>query len=124
MSLALIAAFVVVPTLLTQRKPAIERSVSGIEIILLKPQGTISTSALDFEWTPLPEIQNYHLEIYDQSLEPVYISSPLSSTRISLSNEVKGLIQKDRQYFWKVVAAPKGERSMIESEFGKFRLQK
>jgi hypothetical protein len=123
-SLALLVIFAVVPMIRTQKAPPIERTFSALEINLLQPKGTIPASALTFAWTPLPEVQSYRLEIYDQSLEPVYSSGPLSSNQAFLPQDAISRIQRDRLYFWKIVAVLKADRSIIQSEFGKFRLQK
>jgi len=122
-ALALLAMFVIVPNIGTHRTSALERNVSPLEIGLLRPRGTIPTSALSFQWTRQAEAQSYRLEIYDRTLEPVYQSGPLSADGFSLPGDAAALIRKNEVYFWKIVAVLKDSQT-IQSEFAKFILQK
>ncbi len=122
-ALALIAWFAVVPNIGTRRTNALERNVSPLEIGLLRPRGTVPASALTFAWTPQPGARSYSLEIFDRTLEPVYLSGPIGAAAFSLPEDAAALIRKDEVYFWKIVAAFDDSRT-IQSEFAKFVLQK
>ena len=122
-ALALFAMFVVVPKIATHRTSALERNVSPLGIVLLRPRGTIPASALTFQWTRQPEVRSYRLEIYDRTLEPIYQSVPLSSDAFSLPGDAAASLRKNEVYFWKVVAVVRDNQT-IESEFARFVLQK
>jgi hypothetical protein len=100
-----------------------ERSGSLSEISLLKPRGTAAGTPLDFQWTSRHEVRSYRLEIYDQALEPVYRSAPLTQDRFVLPSSMESELKIGSIYFWKIVAAFTDDRT-IESEFGRFIYKK
>lgn len=122
-ALALLAVWIIAPSLGNRVTSVLERDGSPLEIRLLRPRGPVPASALTFEWTTRPEAQSYRLEIYDQALEPVYQSGPLGAGPYPLSGDAAAMIRTNDVYFWKVVAVFKDGRT-IGSEFARFVLQK
>ena len=119
----LLAALFIGPALWKHRESSVERSPMAPEIDLLEPRGAVAASALTFRWTSRPEVRSYTVEIYDQSLEPVFQSGPLRSASLAVPPDVAAGMTRGRTYFWKIVGLL-GDNLTVESEFAKFSLQK
>ena len=121
--LALLVAFVVLPALRTGRAPIAERNAGGLKIGLIAPRAQSPSAALDFRWNGIPAVRTYRLEIYDQTLERVYRSPALGEPHYSLPEDVSAALRKVPVFFWKITATME-DGKVVESEFGRFPVQR
>ena len=101
----------------------IERRAPAEDIRLVAPRGTVSAAGLDFRWTPVAGAREYHLEIYDRALDPVFISGVIRTESLALPASGAAVLRDGLTYFWKVVTTVKDGRT-VDSEFAKFVFQK
>jgi len=117
------AGFVVLPLLREARVPAVERNAGGSAVELVAPHGAVPAGPVNFTWEATPGIHMFRLEIYDPSLELVFVSPTLGAAQFTLTRETGAALRRDTPYFWKVVATG-ADGKKTESEFGKFLVQR
>ncbi|MGB7297023.1 MAG: hypothetical protein WBC70_15670 [Candidatus Aminicenantales bacterium] len=96
-----------------------ERGRLGNQIRLVSPiQGQVVTLPLTFRWQKVPQAQIYQLEIFDETLLPLWKSPQIFGLIYKLPPEIEGKIQENKIYFWMTTAfLPGGTRkeSPLES---------
>jgi len=82
------------------------------QIYLIEPKnGNYIRSRLTFQWAGLPESEYFILEIYDETLAPVWKSPKIFGNTCSLPEETVKKLIKQRSYFWMItVYLENGER--------------
>lgn len=74
-----------------------------------------------FKWTEIKNSEYYVLEIFDETLYPVFESDKIIKNHYILSEQSAKKIVKNKSYFWMVTAfMPDGKK--IESNLEEFRL--
>jgi len=80
-------------------------------------------STLMFEWERMERADYYLLELFDQSLMPVWKSKKLHKTKIFLPKSIVNSLKENNIYFWMVTAHfPDGRK--VESRIESFTLTK
>ena len=123
------AALVVLGLLLSvafifwQWKPqADERGKSSASLILLRPAGRSAlVFPFEFCWKDKIPSREYIVELFDDSLRPLWKSDRVGRTSISFSAERVGLLVPGNTYFWMVTAYSFGISAM-ESDLQEFIL--
>lgn len=86
----------------------------------LSPAGHVATpSPLIFRWKPVIGAVSYVVEVYDESLQPVWESPPVSTTAASLPDPIRETLSGDKNYYW-LVQAFDAEGKIGESRFEEF----
>jgi len=120
---SLVVAFFVVGVLLLKflilPTPETYRADSQAMIELLQPVDTrVPRSSLVFRWKPLPNTEYYVLEVFDETLAPVWESGEITVSQAVPPREVSGKLAAGRAYFWLLTAHLKsGEKihsSLVE----------
>jgi hypothetical protein len=105
----LLAAFFIVGFLVLKlvvlRSPERYRAAAEARVALLEPvEQKVSRQSLVFRWQPVPGVEHYVVEVFDEALSPVWKSPPLLETRIVPPDPVaRGLVPR-KSYFWLVSA--------------------
>jgi hypothetical protein len=76
-----------------------------------------------FEWTQIPAISHYQIEIFDYSLSPIWVSKEIFSNSYKAPPLLINMLSSSDTYFWMVTAIYSDGRS-IESRLGKFTIKK
>ncbi len=98
------------------------RSGSQSRIELIEPAGDeISGQALVFRWKKSDHSEYYVLELFDQTLAPVWTSGKTTEEYVAPPKELTATLEVNQPYFWEVTAYQKnGEKN--SSPIGKFVL--
>jgi hypothetical protein len=130
-SLAILVAAFIIFGLLTNRRfiketffPDQNRSASQNEIILLYPINDVeySISNFQFRWKSVPKSNYYIIDIFDESLLPVWKSSPVFEPFFKFHSPLPEFIKLKKKYFWMVTAIISNNKK-LESEIGFFYLK-
>lgn len=94
------------------------------QVQLVEPiDGKYSKSQLVFRWKKLKDSDYYILELFNETLLPVWKSNRISKNRVILPTELVKKLSINKTYLWMVTAFfPDGRR--IESEMEEFTLIK
>lgn len=116
--------FLILSKTIFKSAPNEERGRLGNQIRLISPtQGQEVALPLTFRWQKVPQAQIYQLEIFDESLLPLWRSPQIFDLIYKLPPEIEDKIQKNRVYFWMITAfLPSNARK--ESPLGSFTLKK
>lgn len=89
---------------------------------LIEPKESQSSRIpLLFKWNKVRDSDYYVLELFDETLYPVWKSNNILENRIFLPKEIAKNTKKNRIYFWMVTAfLPDGKK--VESNMGEFKL--
>jgi hypothetical protein len=88
----------------------------------LGPSGHIDTpSRLIFRWKPVAGATSYFVEIYDESLQLIWESCPVTTSAALLPEPVKEAFSGDKNYYWSVSALD-SEGRIGESRFEVFSI--
>ena len=100
------------------------RSIYQKSIRLIQPlNDKYSKSSLIFEWEETKNADYYLLELFDQSLMPIWKSKKIHKTKIFLTQKILDDLKENKMYFWMVTAYfPDGKK--IESRIEDFILTK
>lgn len=100
------------------------RSQYQMSFKLIQPlNNKYSKSSLTFEWQKIERADYYLLELFDQSLMPVWKSKKIHKTKIFLPRNIVDSLKENKMYFWMVTAYfPDGQK--IESRIEAFTLTK
>jgi len=75
----------------------------GVE--LLEPlRGRVSGTDLVFRWKKTAAAEYYILELFDQTLAPVWKSDRITQESAALPRELGAALEVERSYFWEVMA--------------------
>lgn len=81
------------------------RSTGTSQIQLSEPIYNSSAQLpLTFRWSSIPESDYYILELFDETLYPVWKKEGLSENQLSLPKDIYMKLQKNKPYFWMVTA--------------------
>jgi hypothetical protein len=119
LALALAGVFVLVRE---QPPLEIERRQAGGTIRLVRPVNESPKAPIVFQWSAIPGVIDYTLDIYTKALEPAYHGTGLKSTEFRLPSPIADTLVAGDIYFWKVTARfAAGKKS--DSEFARFRIR-
>jgi len=98
------------------------RGINLKQIYLIEPVNKkYSKSSLIFKWDSVKSSEYYILELFDQTLYPVWKSQKIFKTQVVLPLEIVTQLKENKTYFWMVTAfLHQGEK--IESLLEKFTL--
>jgi hypothetical protein len=104
--------------------PDVTRGNPPIEIELQRPLNeSTRKTGLEFQWKSRAPFDSYIIEIYDDSLLPVWQSPPLMKSRLSIPKEIFDSLENDKAYYWMVTGTLK-INNITESRLGAFKLKK
>jgi hypothetical protein len=90
----------------------------------LAPSGHVNVPLpLIFRWKPVLRDVFYIVEIYDESLQPVWESPPISTTAVTLPGPIRETLSGNRNYYWSVLALD-SEGKIGESRFEVFSVDR
>lgn len=75
------------------------------QVHLISPvRGQKVETPLVFRWEGTPSAEYYQLEIFDESLLPLWKSSRIEEVYYELSPQAAGIIKENKAYFWTITA--------------------
>jgi hypothetical protein len=90
----------------------------------LAPSGHVEAlPPLTFRWKPVIRAVSYIVEIYDESLQPVWESPPVPTTAAPLPDPIGKTLLGDKIYYWSVLAFD-SEGKIGESRFEAFSVDR
>ena len=90
----------------------------------LVPSGRIEAPPpLIFRWKPVNRAVSYIVEIYDESLQLIWESPPVSTAATLLPEAIKKTLSGDTNYYWSVLALD-SEGKFCESRFEIFSIDR
>ncbi len=120
-----VALGLVVAGLVLLRKgeiPEVERNPAERGIVLVEPlSGTIRPDGTVFRWRELVSAQHYLLELFDETLLPVWVSPPLRKTETRLPEDIARALKAGASYFWMVSGYSESSR-IAESRLARFEV--
>jgi hypothetical protein len=123
---AILAAALIVGAwlLLKPSRPAEYRASAppALKLVQPKPGGNLNGAAPIFSWVAVPKVDYYVLEIFDESLAPVWKSTETEHARLILPQKALQELRPGRTYYWLVTAVLRNAK-WVESETGSFRLK-
>jgi hypothetical protein len=91
-------------------------------IILINPNKKTNQKAqLKFEWEDIRISDYYIIEIFDESLYPIWTSEKITTNNTLLSEEITNKFLKNKTYFW-MVTAFLSDGKKIESQLQEFMI--
>ena len=82
-----------------------ERGKGRDEVRLIFPtQGQAVTFPLILRWHKVSGVQHYQLEIFDETLLPLWTSPPIAEPILRIPPDVEMMIEENKLYFWMVTA--------------------
>jgi hypothetical protein len=89
-------------------------------VTLISPtHKTEQKTQMGFKWEDVQESDYFILEIFDESLYPVWTSDKIKENYARLSEEITGILIKDKIYYW-MVTAFLSDGKTIESRLQEF----
>jgi len=124
-SAALISIALVIVSLATivqklEREDQTRATQTALRLIQPKPNQRV-TLPLVFKWQKVVGAENYILELYDESLLPIWKSPEISSTSLFLPENISRQLYPGRQYFWMITAYTKNKK-LSESNLFEFTM--
>lgn len=96
------------------------RQTPSAAVLLVYPQSSHSISEeLTFRWKELPSAQDYVLELFDDSLLPLWTSPRIQGLHVRLPSTLNQMIEVGRSYFW-MITAYSGPMKTSESKLTHF----
>ncbi len=90
----------------------------------LAPSGHVKALPfLIFRWKPVIRAVSYVVEVYNESLEAVWESPPVSTTSMTLPGPIRETLSGDKKYYW-LVQALDSEGKIGESRFEAFSVDR
>jgi hypothetical protein len=122
---SLILITVVVMIILLVKNISEEHTYRGIEtqyVMLISPNKiTIPRHNLKFEWEHVQNSDYYILEIFNESLYPIWKSKKITDNYTLLSKEITRRFPKDQTYYW-MITAFLSDGKTIESRLKDFNI--
>ena len=85
--------------------PNEERGRLGNQVRLVSPaRGQEVALPLIFRWHKVPQAKSYQMEIFDQSLLPLWRSPQIADFTYTLPPEIEDKMQRNKAYFWMITA--------------------
>ena len=98
------------------------RGANALSITLVTPdQKVILRNQLKFEWENIQNSDYYILEVFDESLYPIWKSNKITVNSTLLSKEITNRLIKHKTYYWMITAILRDGKS-IESRLQDFRI--
>jgi hypothetical protein len=97
----------------------IERSKPSAVILAYPTSSHHMIEELIFKWKDYPSAQYYVLELFNDSLEPLWTSSPIQGLLIRLPHEMGDEIKPGSHYYW-MITAYSGPSKIGESKLTQF----
>lgn len=99
------------------------RGINLNRVHLIKPiNGTHSKSLLEFKWTEIKDSDYYILELFDETLFPIWKSNKIIKNQVILPNKIAKSLTENKTYFWMVTAFLLSGRK-IESDIEAFKVK-
>ena len=76
-----------------------------------------------FRWHKVLQAKIYQMEIFDESLRPLWRSPQIADLTYALPPEIEDKIQRNKTYFWMITAFI-SDNTKKESSLGSFILKK
>jgi hypothetical protein len=92
---------------------------SSAQLALLSPTGTIRTVPDRFRWTSVSSAEDYHLELFDDSLNRIYEISTFLINEAVIPSEIRSGLQRGRAYVWSVTAKDR-DSTLLATRSGTF----
>lgn len=99
------------------------RGVKIRAIKLIQPGHKKTTVPMVFRWRGLPNAQFYILELFDETLYPIWKSERIHKNEIQLPEEIAHTLSPDKSYYWFVTGFLSQDRK-IESPLERFQIKK
>jgi hypothetical protein len=96
-----------------------ERSKPSVIILAYPTSSHHMTGALTFRWKEYRSAKYYILELFNDSLEPLWTSPPIQGVQIRLPHELGDEIKPGSHYYW-MVTAYSGSTKTGESKLAQF----
>ncbi|MGA2361484.1 MAG: hypothetical protein ABSG73_03395 [Candidatus Aminicenantales bacterium] len=93
---------------------------SFVGLMQPKPNQRV-TLPLIFKWQEIAGAESYILELYDESLLPIWKSTATSATSFILPHEITGQLQLNMPYYWMITAYAHNDK-LAESNLWKFTI--
>ncbi len=91
--------------------------------LIMPIKGKYHKSLLEFRWEEIRNVDYYILELFDESLKPLWKSNKIKNNYIVLPHKYVAGLPENKMYFWVLRAyLPSGK--IIESEIEDFILTK
>lgn len=98
------------------------RSAESHSVTLVAPNNkTTLETPLEFEWKHVQNSDYYILEIFDESLYPIWVSDKIAIDHTFLSEEIANKLLKQKTYYW-MVTAYFSDGKAIESRLQEFMI--
>lgn len=102
------------------RETSQTRQAERVAISLITPEyGRSLASPYDFRWKGKARDDYYVLEIFDETLMPIWTSDRIGGSRLRLPREVSAGMRPGRTYYWMITSYILGSVSG-ESQLGRF----
>jgi len=99
-----------------------QRSASSTSLLTYEPRGEeYSKSSLLFKWSEIENLDYYFIEVYDETLFPVWKSERIFTNQFIPNDSLMNLLSENKAYFWSVTAFSNDGKS-VESRINKFSL--
>jgi hypothetical protein len=99
-----------------------ETRASQSSVTLLRPSQSQPVSLpLIFEWKTLAGADSYILEIFEETLLPVWKSPEVATSILKLPEDLRNKLRLDSPYYWMITAFRNGNK-LAESELRRFSL--
>lgn len=117
------AAIITVALIINIPNRNVYRGTNQKSIRLIYPKGQLQIkSKLVFEWEMVENADHFILEIFDESLYPIWKSEKTMINQIVLPNSVLARLDRQKVYYWEVTAFMPNDR-ILGSRLQKFRLK-
>lgn len=98
------------------------RGADTLSIALVTPNQKVTLrNQLKFEWVDIQNSDYYILEVFDESLYPIWKSNKITVNSTQLSKEITNRFLKHKTYYWMITAILR-DGKIIESRLQDFRI--
>ena len=102
--------------------PEVVRNPAGTNIALVEPvSGSVRPEEVVFRWKELASAQHYVLELFDETLLPIWVSPPLREMETRLPEDIARALKAGASYFW-MVSGYSGSSKIAESRLARFEV--
>jgi hypothetical protein len=97
---------------------------SATDVLLVYPTSSYRIPGkLNFRWREFPSSKHYVLELFDETLLPIWMSPPIDDTQAELPSEIRSKIKAGLNYYW-MITAYSGAGKTGESKLVRFTVLK
>jgi hypothetical protein len=102
--------------------PEAERNPTPTGIVLVEPLATrVVPDEIVFRWKALASAQHYILELFDETLQPLWVSPPVRDIETRLPADLAHSLKARASYFW-MVSGYSGSSKIGESRLARFEV--